>query len=71
MSFDVLQDKIREKKNPTVAGLDARVEYVPPHILKKYTDQYGETLKAAALAVKQKISLRDVAVKEIQDLVGE
>lgn len=53
MSFDVLQDKIREKKNPTVAGLDARVEYVPPHILKKYTDQYGETLQAAALAVKE------------------
>lgn len=53
MSFDVLQDKIREKKNPTVAGLDARVEYVPPHILKKYTDQYGETLEAAALAVKE------------------
>ena len=35
MSFDVLQDKIKAKKNPTVAGLDARVEYVPPHILKK------------------------------------
>ena len=30
MSFDVLQDKIKAKKNPTVAGLDARVEYVPP-----------------------------------------
>lgn len=53
MSFDVLQDKIREKKNPTVAGLDARVEYVPPHILSKYTAQYGETLQAAALAVKE------------------
>ena len=24
MSFDILQDKIKEKKNPTVAGLDAR-----------------------------------------------
>jgi len=53
MSFDVLQDRIREKKNPTVAGLDARVEYVPPHILEKYTGQYGETLQAAALAVKE------------------
>lgn len=53
MSFDVLQDKIREKKNPTVAGLDARVEYVPPHILEKYTGQYGQTLQAAALAVKE------------------
>jgi len=51
MSFDILQDKIREKKNPTVAGLDARVEYVPPYLLKKYTDQYGETLKAAAEAI--------------------
>ena len=53
MSFDVLQDKIREKKNPTVAGLDARVDYIPPHILKKYTSQYGETLQAAALAVEE------------------
>jgi len=53
MSFDVLQDKIREKKNPTVAGLDARVEYVPPHILEKYTGQYGETLQTAALTVKE------------------
>lgn len=53
MSFDILQDKIKEKKNPTVAGLDAQVEYIPPHILKKYTSQYGETLQAAALAVEE------------------
>ena len=53
MSFDILQDKIKEKKNPTVAGLDARVEYIPPPILKKYTSQYGETLQAAALAVEE------------------
>lgn len=53
MSFDVLQEKIREMKNPTVAGLDARVEYVPAHILNRYIDQYGETLEAAALAVKE------------------
>ena len=32
MSFDVLQDKIRAMKNPTVAGLDARIDYVPEHI---------------------------------------
>ena len=29
MSFDILQDKIRAMKNPTVAGLDARIEDVP------------------------------------------
>lgn len=51
MSFDQLQDKIRAMKNPTVAGLDARVEYVPPHILKKHLHEYGETLQAAAEAV--------------------
>lgn len=53
MSFDILQEKIREKANPTVAGLDARVEYIPPHILKKYTDRLGETLEAAAEAVRE------------------
>lgn len=51
MSFDQLQDKIRAMKNPTVAGLDARVEYVPPHILKKHFACCGETLEAAAEAV--------------------
>ena len=51
MSFDVLQDKIKAKRNPTVAGLDARVEYVPPFILKKHMDRHGKTLEAAAQAV--------------------
>jgi len=51
MSFDILQEKIRAMKNPLVAGLDARAEYVPPHILKKQIDRYGETLQAAAEAV--------------------
>jgi orotidine-5'-phosphate decarboxylase len=51
MSFEVLQEKICQMKNPTVAGLDARVEYVPAAILKKYTDLYGETRKAACEAI--------------------
>lgn len=51
MSFDVLQDKIRAMKSPVVAGLDARLEYVPPHILKKAFDRYGETMQGAAEAV--------------------
>ena len=41
MSFDVLQEKIREKKNPTVAGLDARIEYVPEYIRKEAFEKYG------------------------------
>ena len=51
MSFDTLQEKIREKKNPTVAGLDPRLEFIPPHILNASLKEYGETLMGAADAV--------------------
>ena len=53
MSFDVLQDKIRLMKNPTVAGLDARIEYVPEYIRKAAYEQYGVGLKGAAEAIWQ------------------
>ena len=53
MSFDILQEKIREKKNPTVAGLDARIEYVPEHIRKAAFEQYGVGLKGAVEAIWQ------------------
>ena len=51
MSFDALQEKIRAKKNPTVAGLDPKPEQIPPHILKASYETYGETLQGAAEAV--------------------
>ena len=51
MSFDHLQDLIKAKKNPTVAGLDPKPEYVPPHILRASLDKYGETLEGAAEAI--------------------
>ena len=51
MSFDVLQDKIRAMKNPTVVGLDPKPEYVPPQMRKECYDQYGETLEGAAEAI--------------------
>ncbi len=53
MSFDILQEKIREKKNPTVAGLDARIEYVPEYIRKAAFEQYGVGLKGAVEAIWQ------------------
>ena len=34
MSFERLQDKIREMNNPTVAGLDPKLEYIPAFILE-------------------------------------
>ncbi len=51
MSIDSLLDKIRRKKNPSVAGLDARVEYIPQQIIDKNIALYGKTLKAAAESV--------------------
>ena len=53
MSFDVLQDKIRAMKNPTVAGLDARIEYVPAYIRQAAFEEYGVGLKGAAEAIWQ------------------
>ena len=54
MSMDVLQDKIRAMKNPTVAGLDARIEYVPEHIRKAAYEQYGVGLEGAVEAIDRK-----------------
>ncbi|MCD8376685.1 MAG: orotidine-5'-phosphate decarboxylase [Oscillospiraceae bacterium] len=53
MSFDVLQDKIRALKNPTVAGLDARIDYVPEHLRQAAYQQYGVGLKGACEAIYQ------------------
>lgn len=51
MSFDRLIKKIIDTKNPSVAGLDPRLEYVPEYIVKDSFDKYGVTLKAAAEAI--------------------
>ncbi len=50
MSIDVLQQKIRRKKNPTVAGLDPKLSYIPSHILEACYAQYGQTPQGAAAA---------------------
>ena len=51
MSFDVLQEKILAKRNPTVAGLDAKPEYVPAHIRSLSYEKFGESLLGAADAI--------------------
>jgi orotidine-5'-phosphate decarboxylase len=47
MSFEKLQDKIKEMKNPTVVGLDPRLEFVPEFILHENLKEYGQSLRAA------------------------
>ena len=51
MSFNPLIEKIIEKKNPTVAGLDPKLDYVPQYIREKCFEQYGRTLEGAAEAL--------------------
>ena len=48
MSMDILQEKILEKQNPTVVGLDPRPEYVPEEIRARHFAEKGETLEALA-----------------------
>lgn len=53
MSVEKLVACIQEKGNPTVAGLDARLEYIPSFIVSQSVARYGETLEAAAAAMLQ------------------
>ncbi|MBQ8296641.1 MAG: orotidine-5'-phosphate decarboxylase [Ruminococcus sp.] len=66
MSFDRLIEKIIEMKNPTVVGLDPKLEYVPEFIQRLYFDEDGYTLKAAAKAI---FDFNKAIIDEIHDLV--
>lgn len=51
MSFDRLIQKIDGMKNPTVAGLDPKLDYIPEYLKQKSFEEYGYTLKGAADAL--------------------
>ena len=51
MIIDKLIEKIRITENPSVAGLDPKLEYVPEHIRAEMLERYGVGTKAAAKAV--------------------
>lgn len=51
MPLDSLIEAIKRTGNPTVAGLDPKLDYLPDSILKKSFSKYGETLEGAADAV--------------------
>ena len=48
MSFDRLCEKILACKNPTVAGLDPKLDYIPDWIKEESFQRYGRTLAGAA-----------------------
>lgn len=53
MAFDRLIKGIVEKQNPTVAGLDPKLAYIPEYIKSEAFAQYGKTLEGAAEALWQ------------------
>lgn len=48
--IDTLISKIKETNNPTVVGLDPRLNFVPQHIKDKAYEKFGKTPKGAANA---------------------
>lgn len=51
MALDRLIEAITEKQNPTVAGLDPKLDYIPEFIREKAFRQHGKTLEGAAAAI--------------------
>ena len=51
MALDRLIDAVKRTGNPTVAGLDPKLEYLPPSMVSRNLQEYGETLEGAAAAI--------------------
>ncbi|MBR5453588.1 MAG: orotidine-5'-phosphate decarboxylase, partial [Clostridia bacterium] len=51
MSFEILKNKIDEKNNPTVMGLDPKLDFIPASILDAAKKEYGDTFRAAGEAI--------------------
>lgn len=51
MSFDRLIKSIVKTQNPTVAGLDPKLDYIPDYIKDKAYSEYGKNLDGAAEAL--------------------
>lgn len=66
MSMDKLIEKIITVKNPTVAGLDPKLEYIPAYIKEAAFQKYGTTLKAAA---KSLLAFNKGLIDELCDIV--
>lgn len=64
--IDTLIEKIREKNNPTVAGLDPKLDYIPEDIKKKSFEKYGENLKGAADAL---FEFNKILIDSLYDIV--
>lgn len=66
MSMDQLIKKIVATKNPTVVGLDPKLDYVPNYLKEKIFKKYGNTLKAAGKAL---LKFNMGLIDELYDIV--
>ncbi len=66
MSFDRLIARIDELKNPSVSGLDPKLEYVPRFLKDAFFVKDGHTLKAAAGAI---LAFNKALIDELCDIV--
>lgn len=66
MSLDRLIEAIAQKQNPTVAGLDPKLSYIPEYIRAKAYQQYGKNLDGAAAAI---LSYNKQLIDALSDIV--
>lgn len=66
MFIDRLIESIGEKNNPTVVGLDPKIEYVPSFIREKAFKEFGVNLKGASEAI---IRFNKILIDAIYDQV--
>ena len=66
MVIDRLIDKIKQTGNPTVVGLDPRLDYIPNFIIEEKYNKYGHSLKAVSEAMYE---FNKCIIDEIYDLI--
>lgn len=66
MFIDNLIEKIKEKNNPTVVGLDPKIDYVPSFIKEEMFEKYGASLKGVSEAI---LKFNKTLIDSIYDIV--
>jgi len=66
MFIDNLIEKIKEKNNPTVVGLDPKIDYVPNFIKEEMFEKYGANLKGVAEAI---LKFNKILIDSLYDIV--
>lgn len=66
MFTDKLFDRIKEMQNPSVVGLDPRLEYVPAYIREEAFWEFGNNLQAAATAITR---FNEKIIEAVHDIV--